>query len=888
MSLEDHDQDLTRSHIYLAKDTIIGHYRIIEKIGAGGMGEVYLAEDTQLNRKVALKFLPTHLCQDADCRARFTREAQAAAKLNHPNIITIFEVGEHQGRPFFAMEYVEGTSLGEHGKSRRLSWREIIDISIQIAEGFQEAHLCGVVHRDIKPSNILVDKVGRVKILDFGLATIRGTGKLTKTGSTLGTLHYMSPEQTRGEVLDERTDVFSLGVILYEIVTGQLPFQGEHEPAIMYAICYEEPEPLIRFKSGVSENLQGIIGKALAKDKKLRYQSAAEMLADLIPERETLSRPEYSTRVNPQKKRLTMAAGIIFFALIVIGGIYLTVIDRAETPHIAKQRQVTFVGDVRQCALSPDGTYLAYGEVSDGRGRVLVQDLEGGEPLQVADCERVYFLHWSPSGTELLMGIYAGREYMQFMMVPRLGGTAREYLTGRMIGHSGYESAAWSPDGASFVAHSGFSGRPFTFVDKKSGDTSTVKAETAAGWLKGVTWSPRGDRLLFRIDASQGSSYWTMKTDGTELRAFPCGAGFSGHWSSNGEAVYYLASQQASVSLMKQEIDPIKGSCRGEPRELLSGLQTSGPISISADGDRLIYPRSDYSSNLWLVVPGASNGRDSVVQLTFGTAQVSDPAFSPDGRMVAFAVAEFAEQHIYTMPLTGGQRKRLTYTTPVNSGPSWSADGRRIAFICWHQDAYRVAVMNADGSNVRYFDSTEVTSVPHVNSCTWVAGQSILYQREGNRNFSVLNTETGVERPLISNDSVGWLFRPTLSPDGKTLAVYWNRSLDDQMIPAGRGIWTMSLDGSDQRIILQRDSLYAPLGWSSDGSSVYVYANEMKMNPDVLILPVKGGKVKKVTGIPLRNVTSLRMSPDGSRFICCVGDQRSDIWLVEDFDPDVK
>ena len=884
------DDDNTRTHVALTSGTMVSHYRIIEKIGAGGMGEVYLAEDTKLDRKVALKFLPPHLCQDADCRARFTREAQAAAKLNHPNIVIIHEVGEISGRPFFAMEHVEGKTLRDLGKEKEITLSRIIEFAIQVCEGLSKAHAAGIVHRDIKPSNILIDEDGRAKIVDFGLASVHGREHLTKTGSTLGTAGYMSPEQARGEEVDARSDLFSFGVVLYELITGRSPFKAESEIATVKNVLEAIPEPLARYKSGVPDDLQRILSKALTKDKNLRYQHAEDICVDLLREKETLSQPDRLALIESQTKKawLIPAVGFTLLILVLIGGIYFAVVDRIKIAHVAKQKQVTFVGDAVQCTLSPDGTSIAYGEVRNDKARVLIQNLQGGEPLQVTDCENVRFLHWSPSGTELLMGIVAGTGRTRFMIVPQLGGSAREYIGGKVLGRTGFESAAWSPDGASFVAHSGFSGRPFCFVDKKSGDISLVNAKTPEGWVEEITWSPRGDRLLFRVDASLGASYWTIKTDGTELSALPCGEGFAPCWSSTGDAVYYLTTKQESASLMKQKIDPTKGACRGEPQELLSGLQTAGPISISAHGDKLIYPRSDYFSNLWLVIIGVSGEPDSIAQLTFGTARVNDPAISPDGKMLAFAVAEFGEQHICTMPLTGGARKRLTFTAPVNFGPSWSADGQQIAFICWYKDAYRVAIMNADGSGVRYFDNTVVTSVPGVGACTWGAGQSILYQREGNRNFSVLNVETGKEHPLISNDTVGWLFRPLLSPDGGTLAVYWNRSLGDQGTPAGRGIWTMAPDGGDQRMILHRDSIYAPLGWSSDGNSLYVYSSEMSANPDIFILPATGGAAKKVTEIPLRDVTSLRMSPDCKRFICCVGDRRSDLWLVEDFDPDVK
>ncbi len=281
MAADGFDDDQTRSFTNLAAGTIVSHYKIISKIGAGGMGEVYLAEDTELNRKVALKFLPRHLCQDEDCRARFRREAQAAATLKHANIITIHEVSEFNGRPFMVMEYVEGKSLRDTIKEKSLSINDAINLTMQICAGLNEAHEAGIVHRDLKPANILLDKNNQPIILDFGLATVKGVEKLTKTGSTLGTVGYFSPEQARGEKADKRSDLFSVGVILYEMITGRQPFYHEYEAATMNAILHEDPEPIARFKSGTTSELQQIIDKALAKDLSLRYQHADGMLADL-------------------------------------------------------------------------------------------------------------------------------------------------------------------------------------------------------------------------------------------------------------------------------------------------------------------------------------------------------------------------------------------------------------------------------------------------------------------------------------------------------------------------------------------------------------------------------------------------------------------------------
>ena len=278
---ENHDDDKTQSYTPLNKDTMVGHYRIISKIGAGGMGEVYLAEDTKLDRKVALKFLPPHLCQNENCRKRFKREAQAAAKLSHPNIIHVYEVSEYQGRPFFAMEHAEGESLRNIVRGKELGTDRIIELAMQICDGLGAAHEKKVIHRDIKPSNIVIDAYGRPKILDFGLAAIQGGEQLTKTGSTLGTVRYMSPEQVQGQKVDQRSDLFSLGVVLYELISGRTPFERENEVATLKAITQDIPEPLARYKSGISDELQRTVFKLLEKNPSMRYQSALGVISDL-------------------------------------------------------------------------------------------------------------------------------------------------------------------------------------------------------------------------------------------------------------------------------------------------------------------------------------------------------------------------------------------------------------------------------------------------------------------------------------------------------------------------------------------------------------------------------------------------------------------------------
>lgn len=292
------------------------------------MGIVYLAEDLTLTRKTAIKFLTNEFTSDEELLSRFEQEAKLTASLNHPNIVTIYEMGKHENGFYLAMEYIEGKTLYEIIQQDELQTSEVIDLAMQICEGLSRAHREGIIHRDIKPANIMVKKEGLVKILDFGLAKLRGGKKLTRTSTFMGTCPYMSPEQMRGKGVDERSDIFSVGVVLYELLTLKLPFRGDSDEAIMYSIIHEHPEPLARYKKGVSDSLQRIIDKALDKDVETRYQSVDEFLSDLKRESKTYLIRSKSTETYIKKlsftKRIRVSKYLIPMVLILIGAIYGT------------------------------------------------------------------------------------------------------------------------------------------------------------------------------------------------------------------------------------------------------------------------------------------------------------------------------------------------------------------------------------------------------------------------------------------------------------------------------------------------------------------------------------------------------------------------------------
>ncbi len=306
----------------------ISHYKILEKLGEGGMGVVYKAKDTKLDRIVALKFLPKHLLFDEEAKTRFIHEAKSASALDHQNIATIYEIDEAEGECFISMAYIQGKSIMELVKEKGFLIEDILKIAIQIGEGLNVAHKKGITHRDIKSDNIMLTPEGIVKIMDFGLAKLKGAPKLTRTGTTTGTMQYMSPEQAQGMEVDQRSDIFSFGVVLYEMITGQLPFKGEHEVAIIYSIVNETPEPLARFKSNVPEGLQRIVDKALKKDLSTRYQSTADVVADL----KGLQKDTTTGVLIPPRKK-TISQSIIFIGiaiLIVIAG--YTLLSRFWAP----------------------------------------------------------------------------------------------------------------------------------------------------------------------------------------------------------------------------------------------------------------------------------------------------------------------------------------------------------------------------------------------------------------------------------------------------------------------------------------------------------------------------------------------------------------------------
>ena len=883
----------------------ISHYRILEKLGEGGMGVVYKAEDTKLKRTVALKFLPTGLEANEPERARLLQEAQAASALNHPNICAIHTLGEHKGQQFIDMEFVDGVTLrqkiradGGDGPSP-LRIDDIIAYAIQIGEALQEAHSHDIVHRDIKTANIMVNTKDQVKVMDFGLAKLKGSLKLTKTSSTIGTLAYMSPEQIQGKEVDPRSDIFSFGIVLFEMLAGRTPFSGEHEAAMMYSILNEEPESVLKYRPELSSEFIHILNRALEKEPQERYQSIQEMLIDLrrakkestkvsrrsladipaLPEErkapeEVLKTPPPPVRATSHK-RLILGVSAILIVSIVVASLFIFK-KQPTKPALATHRQITFTGKVGLTSISPDGNFVAYtSQVSPTETKMFVQDLTGGQPLEIFEAKysRSFDeIRWSPDGSEILISAWSDSAAGTYI-VPRLGGTPRKMLD--------LNWACWSPDGRHLALNRAMSKKRIWFTNKITGDTTSISLKGNFEWLYEVDWSSAGNLLLYRTKGQKRHTIWTITTDGSQQSEVVEDSVrlFSPRFSSKGDAIYYLRSQGQTKDLMKVKIDATSGKTKSSPVVIYNGLQVGDFFSITKDNRRLFYTREQRYSNLWSA--SYETGQIKIKQLTEGSSNVFDPSISPNGEKIAFSMGNSLEANVFVMPIEGGKMEQLTFFNSYNDGPVWSPDGKEIAFGSRQGGVPHVWTVNSNGGSPRPFRKSELSGDTFV--LAWAPCSQILYQRPGNRNYHFLDPETEVERPLVRNDSVGWMFDPVYSPDCKKIVVFWNRR-----IPPKPGVWLISLVDSSQ-ICLESGRFFAlPLGWSSDCNWVYA-GKTLGSETEIVMLPAEGNKPKRLITLPLPfERIGISMHPNGKRFAYVLSEAQSDAWLMENFDPEVK
>jgi Tol biopolymer transport system component/DNA-binding winged helix-turn-helix (wHTH) protein len=586
-----------------------------------------------------------------------------------------------------------------------------------------------------------------------------------------------------------------------------------------------------------------------------------------------------------------VAALAVVAVLVVAVALVVLVTDGPEigpSPIGSLHRQLTFTGNDSAPALSSDGTRIAYVSRESPRGKVIVQGVDGGRRVEIFDAPEAGALRWSPDGSELMFWA-RGDDHAGQYIASAAGGGARRIAPGFFV-------SCWSPDGTTVALGLFVRGR-IVFLNKAGEVQRTIALQGTRDWMWDLDWSRVHDRLLIVADDEQRRpSIWTVRPDGGEqAKTFTAESEIlAARWAPAGDAIYYFSRVNQTVSLFKVFLDPDDLTVRGEPVPLVTGLETDEGFGIAADGKRLVYARAPYYSNLWQVESSSPHSDSPVkqTQLTHGTAVIERPRVSPDGQTIVFNMGYESRANLYTVSAAGGIPRQLTFFNAFSVDGAWSADGRSVAFASTEGGRPRVWVVGADGSAPRPLSGGDMSESFDV---TWAPSARILYQQTGNRNFYVIDPRTRQERLLIKDGSVGWAASAEYSPDGKQVAVGWNR----RPLP---GVWLIDANDSRERMVYgARGPLEStggsPVGWSPDGRFVITVDGkraayrgitatfeETLTEARILRVPVGGGAPQTVLQLPFAEVGSIAMFPDGRRFVASVYSSRSDVWLVDDFD----
>ncbi|HYH45117.1 MAG TPA: protein kinase, partial [Thermoanaerobaculia bacterium] len=679
----------------------VGQFQVGEPLGGGGMGVVYKAEDTRLGRTVALKFLPPALSLDPEAKQRFLQEARAASALEHPNVCTIHEVGETaDGRLYLAMPCYDGETLRQRIARGPLPVAEAADIAEQIARGLGKAHRQGIVHRDVKPANLMVTADGVVKILDFGIATL--TGSAATPDAHAGTPSYMSPEQARGEEVDARTDLWSLGVVLYEMLAGHRPFRGEHPQAVRYAHAHEEPPPLAEVRPEAPAELARIVSRLLAKQRDERYPDAAAVVADLRTLRGETTAETVVRQVAAPPRRWLWAAVVTGAAGLVALIVYLALRPPSVEPIRADFTRLTDLdGSETFPSLSPGGDLFLYTKADGGDLDLFLRRVEGGEATNLtagspADDTQPSF---SPDGRHI--AFRSEREGGGLYVMSTTGGGVRR------LAENGY-NPAWSPTGDALLYAT--EGVADPVVRRSNSQIWRVELATGAsaqvmvdGDAVQPSWSPSGGRIAY-WGLPQGKArrvIWTAAADGSRPVQVTNDdfLNWNPVWSRDGRYLYYASDRTGSMNLWRVPIDERTGDLRGEPQAVTVSSSPSALLSLSRDGRQIVYAADDRRSNLERVAFDAATARaaGAPVAITQGARLVRSGELSPDGKSLTF-YASTPREDLFLIGADGSGQRQLTDDLFKDRHPRWSPDGQRILFYSNRSGKYEAwSVDVADG-----------------------------------------------------------------------------------------------------------------------------------------------------------------------------------------------
>lgn len=842
----------------LEPGTRLSQYEILAPLGAGSMGEVYRARDTRLERDVAIKILPQLVSADPQRQHRFEVEAKAAAALNHPNILAVYQMGTYAGVPYMVSELLEGKTLGDAVRRAPLPPDKVLDYGIQLAHGLAAAHSKGIVHRDLKPDNVFITKEGRIKILDFGLAkliqpqesvmTIAPT--VTMQGVAMGTIGYMSPEQVRGLATDYRTDIFAFGAILYEMLMGKRTFERPTSADTMSAILNEQPEPISRLAPETPVALQRVILRCLEKNAEQRFQSASDLAFAL----EELSSSEFSATAALPTKAVTRRRTLAFVAaglgvVVVAAALAYLWWQPAPVPHVSHYVQLTHDGQPKSL-IGTDGSRL-YLDLSAGDSgsfaghSVAEMSAAGGEPrkLSIMPSPNMVPVQLSPDGSEMLAVDGQGAPPRgPLWSLPVLGGSPRR------LADVEAETAAWSPD-RKLLAYSNVSD---LFVAKADG-TEPHKLLTMKGDIKNIAWSPDARRLRFDTTESVGTLgqqlAWEVAADGADLHRLFEGLHnppdeCCGKWTADGK--YFVFQSNGQIWVLPQSTGSFRSSSK-------PALLTSSPLTLSTpfpsrDGKKLFVSGQSFRGELMRY-----DLKSSTFLPFLGGISAEYISFSKDGQWVAYV--SYPEGTLWRSKLDGSERQQLTYPPMYAVLPRWSPDGKKIVFFEFavsSEKPARIYEISPAGGTPRPLlaDDREQQLDPNFSP----DGSRIVFGGESNDPNSAIRVVDLASRQISTLPDSQGNFSPRWSPDGRYISAFSADSTRLLLFDVKTQKWGEFASGS-----------LGWLNWSHDGR--YIYVLDSRGKNSVVRIRVSDRKTETVAELKTfartgRYGGSLALTPD--------------------------
>jgi eukaryotic-like serine/threonine-protein kinase len=891
----------------------ISHYEIIEKLGEGGMGVVYKARDTHLDRFVAIKVLPPEKVADAERKRRFVQEAKSASALNHPNIITIHDIASDNGIDFIAMEYVPGKSLNQVITRKGLPLAEVLKYAVQIADALATAHAAGIIHRDLKPGNVMVSgapaRSGFIKVLDFGLAKLTDTanspdGEFTGSmhqegapvsaeGAIVGTVSYMSPEQAEGKKVDARSDIFSFGVLLYEMVTGQRAFQGDSRLSTLSAVLREEPKPINQIVEGVPRELERIIARCLRKNPERRWQTMADLKVALEDLKEESDSGSLSVAPTQQQRsgRLLVWAGTLLAAFILgVGALWLMRSAR-KTPEAALNPVplTTYPGAQGWPSFSPDGNLVAFGWNGEKRdnGDIYVKMIgTNGPPLRLTtDAAPDYNPAWSPDGRFIafLRGLPSGKRAV--MLIPAIGGLERKIA--EIFSES---QPTWSPDGNWLaISEKDSETEPYALsllsVETAEKRRLTSPSKQSYGDFD-AAFSPDGRSLAFsrgiNADANgHGDLYLLSLSDGWKPAGAPRQITFGNQdahypaWTADGREIVYSVGLLVPRGLWRI---PVLGRVAGraEPQRLSYVGNDAFEPAVSRKAHRLAYSHDFSHSSIWrMAAPGPEDNRLRALKQPFSlvssTRDDFSPQFSPDGKKLAFQSSRSGSPEVWVCDADGSHAVQVTsFGGPDVTTPRWSPDGGRIAFDSNAAGEFDIYVVAADGGKPQRM----TTNPANDGNPSWSQDGRWIYfdsARTGEQQVWKMPANGGEAVQVTKDGGYG----PLESPDGKFL--YYTKAL------FSGSLWRIPIEGGEASKVLEGLSYYQNLAIVGNGL-YFVTRTTTTGDSSIQFLSFATNNISSIAAFEKSPVWGLTVSPDGKWILYGLEQQSgSELMLVENF-----